>query len=58
MASRAAELEWLHMIVAEESHLLIPVSHSLVPVVIWSCQGLLVNIKVLSHSKPGCLPAV
>lgn len=58
MASRAAELERLHMILAEESHLLIPVSHCLVPVVIWGCQGLLVNIKVLAHSKPGCLPAV
>jgi len=58
MASRAAELEGLHVLLTEEGDLLVPVSHRLVPVIVWRCEGLFVNIKILTNPEPFCLPAI
>ena len=52
MTGWTAELEGLHILVAEERHLLVPVGDRLVPVSGRSRQGLLVDVKVLPNSKP------
>jgi len=58
MTGWTAELERLDILVAEERHLLVPVGDRLVPVIFRRRQGLLVDVEVLSNSKPIGLPAV
>jgi len=51
MSSWGAELEWLDVILAEQGHLLVPVSDSCLPVVIRLPQTLFVDVEILSNSK-------
>ena len=47
-----AEGEGLDVLVPEERHLVIPVSHCGSPVVGWSLQRLLVDVEILTNSEP------
>ena len=53
MAGGGAEGEGLDVPVPEEHHLVIPVGHRSRPVVGRSLQGLLVDVEILTNSKPG-----
>ena len=52
VAGGGAELEGLHVFVGEYLHLVIPVSHCLLPVVVGFPLGLLVDVEILSNTKP------
>ena len=52
VAGGAAELERLHVVGREELHLVIPVSHGLVPVILSPALGLLEDVEILSDTKP------
>ena len=52
MTVLSRELERLHLPVAEQLHLVIPVSHGPLPVSGGQSDRLLVDVKVLTHSKP------
>ena len=53
MAGGGAEGEGLDVPVPEERHLVIPVGHRSRPVVGRGLQGLLVDVEILTNSKPG-----
>ena len=52
VAGGAAELEGLHVGGREELHLVVPVSHGLVPVILSPALGLLEDVEILSNTKP------
>ena len=58
MTGRRAELEGLHTVPAEEGDLLVPVSDTLLPVVVCRPKTLLVDVEVLSHTEPVHSPTV
>ena len=53
VAGGAAELEGLHVVGVEELHLVVPVRHSLVPVILRPALGLLEDVEILANTKPG-----
>ena len=53
VAGGGAEGEGLDVPVPEERHLVIPVSHRSRPVIGRGLQGLLVDVEILTNSKPG-----
>ena len=52
VTGRGAELEGLDVLVGEDLHLVIPVRHGLLPVIVRPPLGLLVDVEILSNSKP------
>ena len=52
MTGGGAEGEGLDVLVPEERHLVIPVGHRRRPVVGWGLQGLLIDVEILTDSKP------
>ena len=53
VAGGAAEPEGLHVVGREELHLVIPVSHGLLPVILRPALGLLEDVEILANTKPG-----
>jgi len=52
MSSLQRKTERFHVLVPEESNLIIPVGDSFDPVIVSSLQSLFVDVEVLSHAKP------
>ena len=48
-----AELEGLDVLSREKLHLVVPVGHGLLPVILRPTLGLLEDVEILANTKPG-----
>ena len=51
--SGTAELEGLDVLSIEKLHLVVPVGHGLLPVILRPTLGLLEDVEILANTKPG-----